>query len=151
MGLLSARFQESSGMGTPMVPQRRSTLLPTELRTRATAVCTRGAWQRRSSVSLKKTPERLSGSAHRRRVSTNATADDGVFWNCTRSNRRQSHTQGLSWRPLNTNKIIKVTQYFIKKITEYILQRATFMSPCSILHGDCYHILAIFILQHQRI
>lgn len=99
MGLPSARDQDSSGMGTPMVPQRSRTLLPIELRTLATAVWTRGDWHLRSSASEKRTPDRLSGSAQRKRVSMNATEDEGNFWNRTKSKRRQSHSQGLSWRP----------------------------------------------------
>ena len=95
----SALRQARSGLGTPMVPQRSSTLFPTALRTCATAVWTRGAWHLRSSASLNRTPDRLSGAAQRRRVSINATENVGNFWNWTRSYRRQSHSQGLSWRP----------------------------------------------------
>lgn len=136
MGLLSARLQVSSGMGTPTVPQRSSTLLPTELRTRATAVWTRGAWQRRSSASPNSTPERLSGSAQRRRVSMNATADDGLFWNCTRSNRRQSQIQGLSWRPLSTNNI-KVNQSILYRTMQNSFSK-------SICHLNGWHIMLCY-------
>ncbi|TNN80937.1 hypothetical protein EYF80_008942 [Liparis tanakae] len=72
-------------MGTPMVPQRSSTLFPTALRTRATAVWIRGSWQRRSSTSLNRTPDTLSGAEHLSLVSMNATERDGDFWNWTRS------------------------------------------------------------------
>ena len=75
----SALRQDKSGMGTPMVPQRNITLFPTALRTRATAVCMRGIWQRRNSASLKSTPERLSGAEQRSRVSINATESVGDF------------------------------------------------------------------------
>lgn len=94
--LPSALLQDRSGMGTPTVPQRSRTLLPTALLTRATAVCTRGPWQRLSSASLNSTPERLSGAAHLSLVSMKARGGDGDFWNWTRSYSRQSQTQGLS-------------------------------------------------------
>lgn len=112
MGLRSVRLQLSSGTGTPTVPHRNRTLFPTELRTRATAVWTRGAWHCRRLVSLTSTPEKLSGSEQRSRVSMRATAvEAGVFWNCSRSNRRQSHTQGLSWRPVQTQHVCEVTGF----------------------------------------
>lgn len=66
-------------MGTPTVPQRSRTLLPSELRTRATAVCTRGPWHLCSSDSVKRTPDKLSGSEHLSLVSMRATEDDGDF------------------------------------------------------------------------
>ncbi|KAK6301424.1 hypothetical protein J4Q44_G00274770, partial [Coregonus suidteri] len=81
----SLDMTDSSGIGTPMVPQRSRTLFPRELLTRATAVWTRGPWHLWSAVSLNSTPDRLSGSAQLSLVSIRTTEDDGDFWNWTRS------------------------------------------------------------------
>lgn len=96
----SALLQLSSGMGTPVVPQRSSTVLPRMVFTLATDVCTTGLWHFLSSTWLKNTPARLRGVKHFSLGSMKAMLGDWKFRKCTISYRLQSHTQGLSCKPV---------------------------------------------------
>lgn len=110
----SARLQLSSGMGTPVVPHRSSTVLPRMVFTLATDVCTTGLWHFLSSTWLKKIPARLRGVKHFSLGSMNAMLGDWKFRKWTISYRLQSHTQGLSCKPVKRNQSTKsLQQHFL--------------------------------------
>lgn len=112
-GAPSALLQLSSGMGTPVVPHRSSTVLPRMVFTLATDVCTTGLWHFLSSTWLKKTPARLRGVKHFSLGSMNAMLGDWKFRKWTISYRLQSHAQGLSCKPVKRNQSTQsLQQYF---------------------------------------
>lgn len=106
----SALLQLSSGMGTPVVPHRSSTVLPRMVFTLATDVWTTGLWHFLSSTWLKRTPARLRGVKHFSLGSMNAMLGDWKFRKWTISYRLQSHTQGLSCKPVKINQSTKSLQ-----------------------------------------
>jgi len=95
------------GVGYPVASQRSRTLLPSKAVIFVAEVTAKGLRQRVSSTLWKGTPARSGGPLQVRNRSNRTREDSGALLMSSKVESLQSHTQGLSWRPVRGMKWMK--------------------------------------------